>query len=327
MPSAVRTGQVGCTGPVKRGKKHISISLKIDDAQYSWITCPEVSVCQCLCCHWKMSRWLSLTMAMNFSVCRQVRCIWLCVALRHLSFSGKLLCWNSFLKTVFGWAANSRKRASDNALHSRVLAFTSKGEEIRRGPELKNTVVCHPSALHQNEGWPPSFVRGSLHASMALSMAAGIKLSAQNLSPRASPEPKDRMIYNELLGQEVTGPHSFWPFFIGSALMVFMQSMLASKELGCWRYFKIRSFIIICCFGKFSGVFEFSSYLSPCPLYGICFSKTRGLMQRTFEISASEPLKGTLKQVLVTGKWDQWDFFPFVCSRINLESLDDSKAF
>lgn len=177
MPFAVRTGQVGCTGPVKRGKKHISISLKIDDAQYSWITCPEVSVCQCLCCHWKMSRWLSLTTAMNFSVCRQVRCIWLCVALRHLSFSGKLLCWNSFLKTVFGWAANSRKRASDNALHSRVLAFTSKGEEIRRGPELKNTVVCHPSALHQNEGWPPSFVRGSLHASVALSMAAGIKLS------------------------------------------------------------------------------------------------------------------------------------------------------
>lgn len=168
MPSAVRTGQVGCTGPVKRGKKHISISLKIDDAQYSWITCPEVSVCQCLCCHWKMSRWLSLTMAMNFRVCRQVRCIWLCVALRHLSFSGKLLCWNSFLKTVFGWAANSRKRASDNALHSRVLAFTSKGEAIRRGPELKNTVVCHPSALHQNEGWPPSFVRGSLHASVTI---------------------------------------------------------------------------------------------------------------------------------------------------------------
>lgn len=45
MPTAVGTGQVGGAGPVKRGEKHISISFKIDDAQYRWITCPEVSVC------------------------------------------------------------------------------------------------------------------------------------------------------------------------------------------------------------------------------------------------------------------------------------------
>lgn len=42
MLSAIGTGQVDCTGPVKRGEKHISISLKIDDTQYRWITCSEV---------------------------------------------------------------------------------------------------------------------------------------------------------------------------------------------------------------------------------------------------------------------------------------------
>lgn len=69
-----------------------------------------------------------------------------------LQFQLETVVLGLFLKAIFGWAANSRKRASDRALHSRILPFTSKAEAKRGGPELKNTVVCHSSALHQNEG-------------------------------------------------------------------------------------------------------------------------------------------------------------------------------
>jgi len=50
-------------------------------------------------------------------------------------------------------------------------------------------------------------------------------------------------------------------------------------------------------------------------------------MQGTFEIGASGSLKGMLKRVLATEKWDQWDFFQFIHSRRSVESLDNSKAF
>lgn len=51
-------------------------------------------------------------------------------------------------------------------------------------------------------------------------------------------------------------------------------------------------------------------------------------MQGTFEISASESLKGTLKRVLATERMGSMRlfFFQFICSR-SVESLDNSKAF
>lgn len=80
---------------------------------------------------------------------------------------------------------------------------------------------------------------------------------------------------------------------------------------GAWLLKVLQDQILHChlLFWKFSGVFEFSSYLPSCLLYGICFSKTHALMQRTFGISASQSLKGRLKQILITEKWAQWDFF------------------
>lgn len=58
--STLGAGQMGCTGPGERGKRPISGGsvgpLKVDGAQDRWMACPEVSVCQFLCCHWTMSR-------------------------------------------------------------------------------------------------------------------------------------------------------------------------------------------------------------------------------------------------------------------------------
>lgn len=107
---------MGCTGPVKRGKKHISISLKIHDAQCRWITCPEVSVCLSV-----SLEGVQMTVPDHGHKIQCLKTGEVYLAVYCFVFSWKSLCWNSFLKAAFGWAANSRSSTSACALHSRVL--------------------------------------------------------------------------------------------------------------------------------------------------------------------------------------------------------------